>query len=175
MAEVRDGGPRQEGPSVTSGAPSLHLMGVERVRHTATPERMQDMRTSRRASSTGGQTSFRMLLALLVTVTLTAPLATSAQQRGCFVGVDQLGQPAGVILQVERFGDWFEISGQIHSTGTGQTYQFKADGHSGAGRLYSRHEYEAGAVYIQVLELTETDFILEVEGYGVFRFQRRPC
>jgi len=132
------------------------------------------MSTSKRAS-TGGQTSFRMLLALLVAATLTAPLAASAQQRGCFVGVDQLGQPAGVILQVEHFGDWFEISGQIHSTGTGQTYRFKADGHSGAGRLYSRHEYEAGAVYIQVRELTETDFILEIEGYGVFRFRRQPC
>ena len=132
------------------------------------------MSTSRRASAEG-QTSFRMLLALLVAATLTLPLAARAQQRGCFVGVDPLGQPAGVILQVERFGDWFEISGQLHSTGTGQTYRFKADGHSGAGRLYSRHEYETGAVYIQVLELTQTDFILEVEGYGIFRFPRRPC
>jgi hypothetical protein len=98
-----------------------------------------------------------------------------AQQWGaCFVGRDHAGQPAQVALQVERYGDSFEIFGRIASPTVGQL-RFKADGHSGAGRLFSDHEYESGALYINVLDLNETAFVLEVEGYGVFQFERSGC
>lgn len=121
------------------------------------------------------KTNGLFLAAVLIVALAAAPAAIAQQRSGCFVGRDHLGQPAQVFLQVERYGDWFEISGQLHSGGTGRVHAFKADGHSGAGRLYTRHEYEAGALYIQVLELTETDFIVRVEGTGVFHFHRRPC
>ena len=101
--------------------------------------------------------------------------APAGQQSGCFSGRDHLGHPARVFLMVERYGDWFEVWGQVHSSGTGQTYQFKADGHSGAGRMFSRHEYESGAAYIQILHLDESAFVIRVDGYGVFQFQRSHC
>jgi hypothetical protein len=101
--------------------------------------------------------------------------AALAQQWGaCFAGPDYAGQPAQVALQVERYGGWFEIFGRIASATVGQL-RFKADGHSGAGRLFSGHEDEAGALYISVLDLNEQAFVLEVEGYGVFQFARSDC
>jgi hypothetical protein len=116
----------------------------------------------------------------LFAVLLGAAIATShegwaQQQSGCFERPDQFGQPAKVFLAVERWGDWFQITGQIYSSGANRLYRFGADGHSGAGRLYERHEYEAGAAYINVRTLTESDFVLEVEGYGVFHFKRTGC
>lgn len=102
------------------------------------------------------------------------PPALAQQWGACFVGADHAGQPAQVALQVERYGDWFEIFGSIVSATVGQL-RFKADGHSGAGRLFSGHEDEAGALYISVLDLNEQAFVLEVEGYGVFQFARSDC
>lgn len=121
----------------------------------------------------------RAICTLFVIVILGAAIAASpeaaAQQRsGCFAAKDHLGYPAKVFVKVERYRDWFEITGQIHSTGAGRIYRFKADGYSGKGRLYERHEYESGAVYIDV-QLTETDFVLQVESYGVFHFRRVRC
>ncbi len=105
---------------------------------------------------------------------VTAPVY-SQQWSGCYLGRDHLGHAAWASVSAERYGAWFEIFGHIQSGGTGQAYRFKADGHSGAGRLYSRHEYEAGAVYINVLDLSQSDFVLQVEGFGTFRFRRSPC
>ncbi len=101
--------------------------------------------------------------------------ALAQQQSGCFAGRDHLGAPAKVYVSVERYGDWFEIAGQIYSSGANQIYNFKADGNSGAGRLFGGHEYEAGALYISVQNLTEAEFVLQVESYGVFRFRRSQC
>ncbi|GEM_PF-6976270 len=113
--------------------------------------------------------------ALSLSLLLLSFTAAAAQQSGCFSGRDHLGQPARVFLTAERHGDWFEIYGQIYATGTGQVYRFKADGHSGAGRVYSRHEYESGAAYIQIRQLDQAVFVVEVDGYGVFRYQRSSC
>jgi len=99
--------------------------------------------------------------------------AQAQQQSGCFAGPDQFGKPAKVFLAVERWGDWFQITGEIY--GANRVYRFGADGHSGAGRLYERHEYEAGAASINVTTLTASEFVLEVEGYGVFHFKRTGC
>ena len=97
------------------------------------------------------------------------------QQSGCFSGKDSLGYPANVFVSVERYGDWFQITGQIYSSGENRLYKFSADGHSGAGRLYLNHEYEAGAVYIDILNLTEQEFVINIESYGTFRFVRTNC
>lgn len=101
--------------------------------------------------------------------------AAAQQQSGCFSGRDHLGYPALVFVTAERYGDYFEIYGQVRSSGTGQVYRFKADGHSGAGRVFSRHEYESGATFIRILELNQSVFVLQVDGYGVFRYQRSQC
>ncbi|TDJ72389.1 MAG: hypothetical protein E2O38_04870 [Proteobacteria bacterium] len=116
------------------------------------------------------------VFAIAVTiVALTAQTVFAQQQSGCFAGSDHLGSPAKVFVSVERYGDWFQISGQIYSSGANSIYNFTADGHSGAGRLYQRHEYESGALYVQVQNLTETDFVLGVESHGVFHFRRASC
>ncbi len=104
-----------------------------------------------------------------------APVPAAAQQwRACFAGQDYTGAPTQIAVFAERYNDWFEIGGQIYSTSIGRM-QFKADGHSGAGRLFSGHEHESGALYVRVLDLNENVFVLEVEGYGVFRFRRANC
>lgn len=112
---------------------------------------------------------------LALAVLASDPGRADAQQwSACFAGRDHLGQPTHVVVLVERYNDWFEIAGQITSSSVGRL-RFKADGHSGAGRMFSGHEHEAGGVYIDVLDLNDAAFVLEVEGYGVFRFQRSRC
>jgi hypothetical protein len=61
------------------------------------------------------------------------PVAAQTQQ-GCFSGLDATGQPAWIALTAERYGDYFEIYGQITTTTNG-IFQLKADGWSG-GRSY---------------------------------------
>ena len=106
---------------------------------------------------------------------MTSQEAAAGQWSACFIGKDTLGHPAKAFVSAERYGEYFEITGQIYSSGYGRVYKFSADGHSGAGRLYQRHEYESGAIYITVLNLTETDFVIEVESYGVLRYRRGRC
>lgn len=122
--------------------------------------------------SSGGRS---LAASITLCALLAAPIASAQQNSGCFSGHDHLGHPARVFLSVERYGDWFEIAGQIQSAGTGQTYRFKADGHSGAGRIFARHEYESGAAFIQIIDLNQSIFVLQVDGYGVFRYQRSRC
>lgn len=118
---------------------------------------------------------FLVMVVILGAAWLIASNAIAQQQSGCFHGKDHLGYPAKVYVSVERYGDWYEVSGMIYSSGEDRVYRFKADGHSGAGRLFERHEYESGALYISVRELTEDAFALEVESYGVFYFRRTRC
>jgi len=101
--------------------------------------------------------------------------AFAQQQSGCFAGRDHFGSPAKAMVNLERYGDWFQITGQIHSSGTNTLYQFSVDGHSGSGRLYQRHEYESDAVYMDIISLTEQVFVFEIEGYGRFVFRRVRC
>ncbi len=116
------------------------------------------------------------LVAVIMGVAIAiCPFAMAYQQSGCYVGKDHHGYPAKAYVSVERYGDWFEIAGQIYSSGENRVYRFKADGHSGAGRLFQGHEYESGALYISVQSLTETNFVLQVESYGVFYFRRARC
>lgn len=118
----------------------------------------------------------RVLFAVVLgAVAATGQEALAQQQSGCFIGRDHLGHPAKAVVSVERIRDWFQITGQIYSSGENRVYKFSADGHSGAGRLYQRHEYESGALYIDVVNLTETEFVLEVESHGVFLFRRGRC
>jgi hypothetical protein len=115
-----------------------------------------------------------MSVAVLALAAIVPVPAAAQQWSACFAGQDYAGAPTQIAVFAERYNDWFEISGQIYSTSIGRM-RFKADGHSGAGRLFSGHEYESGALYIQVRDLNESVFVLEVEGYGVFRFRRANC
>ena len=116
-----------------------------------------------------------MFAALLLSIAVPNSNALAQQQSGCFAGQDYLGYPAKAFVNVERYGDWFQIYGQIYSSGTNTMYRFSVDGHSGAGRLYQRHEYESGAVYMDILNLTENEFVFELESYGRFLFERTQC
>jgi hypothetical protein len=135
------------------------------------------MKTALTATNTIAGPVARFLLVAVISITAfsAAPNANAQQQSGCYFGKDHLGYPAKVHVSVEHYGDWFEVAGMIYSSGADRVYKFKADGHSGAGRLYERHEYESGALYISVQDLTETAFALEVESYGVFHFRRGRC
>ena len=118
----------------------------------------------------------RVLVAAALFAFLLAPGTLRAEQRhGCFAGDDLAGGQALATVVVEQFDDWFQITGQIRSTGLGQMYRFSADGHSGAGRLIQRHEYEAGATYVQIRDLSERQLIMEVEGYGVLHLRQVGC
>jgi len=92
----------------------------------------------------------------------------------CFVGRDATGAPADLILQAECYGEFYEIYGRVTSRGVGML-QIKADGWSGAGRMFRHHEGEAGALYIQITDYTGAGLVLHVEGHGSFRFQAVPC
>lgn len=101
------------------------------------------------------------------------PLSAETSQ-GCFSGRDATGQPAWMALTAERYGDYYEIYGQISTTGSG-TFLIKADGWSGAGRMFRRHEGEADALYIMITDYTGNSLVLEVEGYGRFPFRAVSC
>jgi hypothetical protein len=119
----------------------------------------------------------RILLGVVVfsaTIAI-SPNATAQQRSGCFIGKDHLGYPAKVYVKFEKYGNSSIITGKIYSSGTKREYSFNADGYSGAGRLYERYEYEASALYISVKQLTEANFILQVEPIGVFNFRRTSC
>ncbi len=118
---------------------------------------------------------FMLAVFLLSIIVVPGDDAFAQQQSGCFAGRDYLGYPAKAFVNVERYGDWFQIHGQIYSSGTNTAYRFSVDGHSGAGRLYQRHEYESGAIYMDILNLTETEFLFELESYGKFLFKRTQC
>ncbi|MBK6512382.1 MAG: hypothetical protein IPG06_24995 [Haliea sp.] len=101
------------------------------------------------------------------------PVAAQTQQ-GCFSGLDATGQPAWIALTAERYGDYFEIYGQIKTTANG-VFQLKADGWSGAGRMFRRYEGEADALYISITDYTGSSLMLHVEGFGSFPFQAVAC
>ena len=79
-----------------------------------------------------------------------------------------------LLLAQERYGDYYGIFGVIRSAAIG-TMQVKADGWSGAGRMFRGHEYESGALYIQISDYTGSSLVLSVEGYGSFPFQMTRC
>jgi hypothetical protein len=101
--------------------------------------------------------------------------ATLAEERtGCFAGQDQQGASARMALRSERYGEYFEISGNVSSPNIG-VVSIKADGWSGAGRMFVNHEYESGALYIRITEYSEAGFVLVVDGYGRFPFHPVAC
>jgi hypothetical protein len=113
---------------------------------------------------------------LVIFIAINTPVYVKAEERsGCFAGSDLQGGTATAYVIAEWFGEYFEIYGNIYSTSFGQTYRFKADGHSGAGRLFVNYEYESGARYIWVRSLTEANFFLDVENYGQLVLNRIPC
>lgn len=115
-------------------------------------------------------------LALAIPAAANTPREVTAEERsGCFAGADLLGGVATAYVTAEWYANYFEIFGNINSTSLGQTYRFKADGHSGAGRIFINHEYESGAMYMWVRDLSEARFILEVEGYGLLSLSRAQC
>jgi hypothetical protein len=122
-------------------------------------------------NSTRGFRADLMAVAVLALAAIAPVPATAQQWSACFAGQDYTGAPTQIAVFAERYNDWFEIGGQMNIG----LMRFKADGHSGAGRLFSGHEYESGALYIQVLDLNENLFVLEVEGYGVSQFRRANC
>lgn len=112
---------------------------------------------------------------LLLGLAVTFPRVVAAQSGpSCFVTHDAIGTPANLILQAERYGEFFEVYGRAASRDFG-VLQIKADGWSGAGRMFRHHEGEAGALYIQITDYTGTGLVLHVEGYGSFQFQAVPC
>jgi hypothetical protein len=113
-------------------------------------------------------------LAALLLITGWSELAQAQQQQACFIGNDHTGGPARLLLVAERYGDYFELFGRLSSSAVG-TMQLKADGWSGAGRMFRGHEYESGALYIQISDYTGSSFILSVDGYGRFQFRQTRC
>ena len=119
---------------------------------------------------------FSVAIVLIATLASgVAPKDAVAQQtQGCFVGQDQYGAPVQMFLQAERYGDYFEIYGRLQSQNIGMM-QLKADGWSGAGRMFRNHEYEGGAVFIEISNYTGSSLVLSVDGYGSFQFRASPC
>jgi hypothetical protein len=121
------------------------------------------------------QKIFRLTLSLLIAAAAAWPnLARAQQQQACYVGQDYQGGQAILRLVSERYGDSYEIYGVFQSAAVG-TMQLKADGWSGAGRMFQSHEYESGAIYIQISDYTGSSFVLAVEDYGRFPFQQTNC
>ncbi len=115
-----------------------------------------------------------LLVFLCVSISSIEP-ALAQQQSGCFTGKDLDGYTVNAFVSVEQYGDWFQIYGQIYSAAENILYKFSADGHSGAGRMYQNHEYEAGAMYIDISNLTEQGFELNIDSYGSVSLQRTEC
>lgn len=111
---------------------------------------------------------------LSVCVVLGLSPARGEIQTGCFVGADATGQPARLRLTAERYGDYYEIFGQIATTSFG-SLRIKADGWSGAGRMFRNHEGEAGAIYISISDFSAAGLMLQVDGYGSFPFRTIGC
>ena len=111
--------------------------------------------------------------ALALALGCATPVAAQ-QSQGCFVGADAVGAPAQLVLQAEQYGESFEVWGQVSSPTIG-VMQIKADGWSGAGRLFRGHEGEAGALYVQITDFTAQGLVLQVEGYGSFPFRAVAC
>jgi len=113
---------------------------------------------------------------LIITIYATLLSMTLAAEttRGCFAGLDTTGQRAWITLTAERYGDYYEVYGQVTTTSNG-VYRIKADGWSGTGRLFRRHEGESGAVYIKITHYTGASLVLHVQGLGSFPFQAVSC
>lgn len=116
----------------------------------------------------------RIALLALLSVGLCTVDSAAQQSQGCFSGTDAAGAPARMVLQVERYGEFFEVWGQVSSQTIG-VMQIKADGWSGAGRLFRRYEDESGSLYIQISDFNAQGLVLRVEGYGQFPFRAVPC
>ena len=97
-----------------------------------------------------------IILFVLSALALQGP-AAAQQAQACYVGQDYQGGQATLRLISERYGDSFEIYGTFRSAAVG-TMQLKADGWSGAGRMFRGHEFESGAIYIQISEYTGQSF-----------------
>ena len=113
-------------------------------------------------------------LAFLTIAMIGAADAAAQQSQDCFVGRDLQGAPAQMVLQAERYGDFFEVFGRIASTNIG-AMQIKADGWSGAGRMFRRHEFEGDAMFIQISDYTAFGLVLHVDGFGSFPFRTVAC
>jgi hypothetical protein len=116
----------------------------------------------------------RIGIAVIVFGWLAIAPAEAQRQHGCFVGRGHTGQPTYLRLVAERYRNSYEIYGTISSAAIG-TMRIKADGWSGAGRLFSRHEFEGGALQIRITNYTGTGLSLWVERYGTFGFRRTRC
>lgn len=113
-------------------------------------------------------------LAVLAFLATWSGFTQAEQAQGCFVGRDYTGGTAVLQLVAERYGDYYEVFGTVRSNAVGMM-RVKADGWSGAGRMFRGHEYEGGALYIQISDYTGSSLVLSVEGYGSFRFRRTRC
>ncbi|MGF1446625.1 MAG: hypothetical protein ACFBRM_10550 [Pikeienuella sp.] len=90
--------------------------------------------------------------------------ALSETSRRCFVGQDAGGGAVRMALEEFRARHFWEYTGRVSSTTAG-VWQIKADGHSGAGRIFKRHEYDNTARFIQLTRRGE-GVSLAVEGWG---------
>lgn len=121
---------------------------------------------------------FRKTIAIAIALAALAATAAPAAAQGvhCFTGRDHTGGPAQMMLQVDQYVTFAEIRGIIRSAAVG-TMQFKADFGSGAGRAFYGHEYESGAVFINFTNVAPdySRYVLAVDGYGNYPFQRVAC
>lgn len=114
------------------------------------------------------------ILSMLVATSIYSVSSAADEMSGCFTGQDQLGATTRMALRAERIGDYFEIFGQVMSPNIG-VMKIKADGWSGAGRMYYQHEYESGAYYIKISNYSASGLLLEVKGFGHFPFYTSAC
>jgi hypothetical protein len=107
-----------------------------------------------------------------------AGLANAAwgQESGpfCFRGNDALGGESTMELRVARAGQFFEYFGQIGSENFGQA-NIKIEGNSGTGKIYTGHEYESGAIVVNVVNYDRSSFDLKVGDFGIYRYTLVPC
>ena len=119
-----------------------------------------------------------ILIAATLTLTVTTGIAISSahaqKQQGCYIGRDHSGNQVVLRLVAEKIRNSFEIYGTLRSSSFG-TMRVKADGWSGNGRIFRRHEYESGAKFVRISNYTGTRFTFSVQGIGSFPFQQAGC
>ena len=112
--------------------------------------------------------------AMVLAAVLPSPVS-AAQRTQCFVGRDHAGGVAQMRLVNERYGRYNEVFGVVRSRALG-TMKIKANGWTGDGRMFRRHEYESGARFIKFVGYNGRSFKLRVDGFRRnFPFQSMPC
>lgn len=116
------------------------------------------------------------LRAALFASTLFAAFPAAGVESGpfCFQSTDALGGVSDTALYFAQSASFFEIFGRIGSENFGKA-NIKVEGYSGAGKIYKEHEYESGAIFVAMSQLTGSSFQLKIGDYGTYVYTAVPC